>query len=883
MRLHRLRLTNFRGIEDREITFPDHGVIVVCGPNEIGKSSMLEALDLLLEYKDRSGHQKVRQVKPTHADVGAEVEAEISTGPYLFTYRKRFHRRPITELTVHRPARRQHSGDEAHEAVRAMLEETVDTGLWEVQRVLQSAATEAVNLSGSDALARALDASAGEATAVGGTESLLIDSIEAEFGRYFTSTGRPAKVWKTAIDALAAAEARVDACKQAVAEVDTRVQRHTEVSRRRAELSAEVASAAPMLAAAEEAAAALAVLAEQVKEAETRAAVAAAASSASEALNVQRNQLVSEVDRRSHALVELRQQLSSAVVGEENAKVLADAAGDDAALATASLAAARRLVESARTAAAACAARDEAEKVAIRLARIVEAQGDEERAREELAAITLTEQILADIESTAALVDRLQERLLVDAGSVALTAAAGLSLTVDGQPVRLASGETWAAPPSAPVTVELPGMLTIRIDPGASSADLGAKLLVAKELHAEALAQGGVADLAAARDVDQQRRAVIVKRDRLCSTLDALCLEGDAEELRARLSALNAAAAEFVDADADADVADAGRVGVRDGIEVELSRANEAMSVASRDAEARLKAAASATAALTELRTASAVLLDRVRNAEAELESVRSQLAEARSTLDDDTVRAAAAAAAQELQRADEVLTALRTQYRAANPDAINGALDEARGASAALVRELAAVDAEIAALDAQLEVIGSEGRQGQLDDAETELLRAGAVHARVGDRAGAVKLLRDTMARHRDTTRQRYVRPYRAELERLGRIVFGPTFEVELDTELIIRSRTLDGRTVPYESLSGGAREQLGILARLAGAALVADEDTVPVVIDDALGFTDSDRLSKMGEVFDSVGDRGQVIVLTCQRDRYAGCSDATVIELIA
>jgi recombinational DNA repair ATPase RecF len=49
--LHRLRLTNFRGVENRELSFPDRGVVVVCGPNEIGKSSMLEALDLLLQRK----------------------------------------------------------------------------------------------------------------------------------------------------------------------------------------------------------------------------------------------------------------------------------------------------------------------------------------------------------------------------------------------------------------------------------------------------------------------------------------------------------------------------------------------------------------------------------------------------------------------------------------------------------------------------------------------------------------------------------------------------------------------------------------------------------------------------------------------------------------
>ena len=137
-------------------------------------------------------------------------------------------------------------------------------------------------------------------------------------------------------------------------------------------------------------------------------------------------------------------------------------------------------------------------------------------------------------------------------------------------------------------------------------------------------------------------------------------------------------------------------------------------------------------------------------------------------------------------------------------------------------------------------------------------------------------------MTRHRDTTRQRYVEPYRAELQRLGRPVFGPTFEVDIDSDLCIRSRTLDGVTVPYESLSGGAKEQLGILARLAGAALVAKEDGVPVVVDDALGFTDPDRLAKMGRCSTPwrlrAGDRADV-----QPDRYDGVKGARRIDLSA
>ena len=157
MILHRLRLTNFRGVEDREITFPDQGVVVVHGPNEIGKSSMLEALDLLLTYRDRSNHRDVKQVKPAHSDVGAQVEAEITTGPYRFVYRKRFHKKHGTELDIAEPKREHLTGDEAHERVSAMMEQTLDMKLWDAQRVLQSASTSAVNLSGCDALVRTAD------------------------------------------------------------------------------------------------------------------------------------------------------------------------------------------------------------------------------------------------------------------------------------------------------------------------------------------------------------------------------------------------------------------------------------------------------------------------------------------------------------------------------------------------------------------------------------------------------------------------------------------------------------------------------------------------------------------------------------------------------
>ncbi|MDP9167085.1 MAG: AAA family ATPase, partial [Actinomycetota bacterium] len=250
MKLHRLVLRNYRGIAYRDIDFPDRGVVVVCGANEIGKSSMIEALDLLLEAKDRSTKKEVKQVKPTHADEGAEITAVISTGPYRFEYSKRFHKKPETRLTVSAPVREQLTGDEAHERVQAILAETVDTELWRAQRVLQSASTASVDLSGCDALARALDVAAGQTDTLSGTEPLLIDRIDEEFRQYFTGTGRATGQWASAVTRLREAQQRVAQCQTAVDEVDEAVARHAELTAELARLSVERAQAVARLGAA---------------------------------------------------------------------------------------------------------------------------------------------------------------------------------------------------------------------------------------------------------------------------------------------------------------------------------------------------------------------------------------------------------------------------------------------------------------------------------------------------------------------------------------------------------------------------------------------------------------------------------------------------------
>ncbi|ORB76300.1 AAA family ATPase [Mycobacterium scrofulaceum] len=874
MKLHRLILTNYRGIAHREIEFPDHGVVVVCGANEIGKSSMIEALDLLLECRDRSTKKEVKQVKPTNIDVGSEVSAELSCGPYRFIYRKRFHKKCETELTIQAPHREQLTGDEAHERVRAMLAETVDSDLWHAQRVLQSASTTAVDLSGCDALSRALDVAAGDTGALSGAEPLLIERIDAEYGRYFTPTGRPTGEWAAVIARLADAEAAVAQCAAAVAEVDERVSRHAVLTEEVAELSQQRIDAQPRLAAAQKAAEEITELTGQAREAELIAAAAAATSAAAATAHTSRLQLLAEIDTRTAAVSAGEAQAHEAADARAAAHLEAEAADAAAQEATEALADLQRRAESARRVVTQLAEREEADRLSARLAKIEAAQRDHDQACVALRDIAISEELLRRIEDAAATVDRIGDQLASTSAAVEFTAAADIELAIGDQRVSLSAGQTWSVTTTGPTAVQVPGVLTARITPGATTIDVQAKYVAAQEELAVALEAGRVTDLAAARSADRRRRELQGSRDQLGATLAGLCGDEGIDQLRSRLAQLRAGQPTDAATDAATDARAA-----RDELD-----ALEAMHLAARgECEDRRRNAAGAAARLTELATRATVLQNALETQRGELTAATERLAQERESAGDDDLAASADAALQAATAAEHRHTELAGALRAANPDAVHNELTAATEEMEKLRERYEEAARALREITIELSVMGSEGRQGKLDAAETEREHAASDHIRVGSRARAARLLRTVMTRHRDTTRQRYVEPYRAELQRLGRPVFGPTFEVDIDSDLCIRSRTLNGVTVPYESLSGGAKEQLGILARLAGAALVAKEDAVPVVVDDALGFTDPDRLAKMGEVFDTVGTHGQVIVLTCSPDRYDGVKGAHRIDLSA
>lgn len=311
---------------------------------------------------------------------------------------------------------------------------------------------------------------------------------------------------------------------------------------------------------------------------------------------------------------------------------------------------------------------------------------------------------------------------------------------------------------------------------------------------------------------------------------------------------------------------------------------SDAARLVAQEADRSLTACESSQAAAREHKeTALAAHIAAETRREAEMHNVASADAEVRAArtriVDDELERRADAAAA---SVSDLVATHARAAaaYQAHDPSSLSAALENLEHVQAACLATLQREDRELVVLHAELEVRGEAGLASRLDEARTTLDFATRAVAAYASRAQAAKLLYVTMSSERSEAQRAYVQPLRDKIEPLGRLVFGPTLTVELDDDLRIQSRTLNGCKVDFASLSSGAREQLSVISRLACACLVSPFGGVPLILDDALGYSDPSRLAAMGAVLALAGRTCKVIVLTCTPARYR-VGGATVIAV--
>ncbi len=880
MRLLRIRLRNFRGVDEREVAFARDGVTVIIGPNEVGKSSMAEALDMLFSQLDSTTKAEVKAVKPVDRDAGPEVEADIETGPYAFTYRKRFLRSSETVLQIRRPRPESLTGRQAHERVEQILAETMDAALWKALRIRQGEGLgqAALGEAASGSLGQALDRAAGTVPE-GPVETSLFDRARVEYDQYWTPTGKSKGDWPLR-EAVNQHQAMVDGIEAQLRAVAADVERDADLTTERARL---VEAKGPEEAHVVELEGrwrrieALVRNVERLEESERAARVTA--ERAAEACQA-----------RDDAVREL-----VAAVGERDRQRALVAA------AAPSLASARERCEAAAARLAEARAARETAEAAARTAR-----GDVEFLRARLALVELTERRASLAAARAALAgaeaaaratrvddavlgairaaDRELQvaRALVEAArpSLTVTALRDLTLLVDGARVALRAGGAERRSVEERLVVEVPEVLRVEAAGGAGDAAVAERFEAAERGLRDACRQGGVADLAAAE------AAAIVRRDALAARTEQRrrvteLLGGDepgrAEQLEARIALAEGRTSGYLEA-RDAEPPMPTDEDAATGHAAAAEAAADAARTSEATAEREDRAARDR---LVELDGAAREASVRLDIAEVDVAAREEALHGARAVAPDATLTEARGAASAAFDAAAREAADARAALQSEGPEAAKVLLDNARLVVDGMAERLRALEISQAEVRARLRDHGEDGLAERRDQAVTARDAAAAELDRWTQRADARRRLYEALKTARDEAHLAYVGPLRDKITSLGKVVFGPTVSVEVGDDLRVRSRTLDGRTVPFESLSVGAREQLGVMTRLACAMLVAEDGGVPVMLDDTLGFSDPRRLEAMGAVLAMAGASCQVIVLTCYPDRYRQVGGARSITL--
>lgn len=862
MKLARIRIDQFRQFRaPLEIADLAPGLNLFTGPNEAGKSTVVAAIRAAFFERHRSS--SVDDLRPWNEPAAAPtVELDFELDGQACHLAKTFLARKRCTLQIGRESL---DGEEAENRLAELLgyqhagrgasraEHWGIPGLLWIEQGAAQELREAVGHA-TDHLRGALNESLGEVAASGGDE--LLGTVEAQRNELLTdASGRPRGAYKDALDkegALAAELAQLD---DEIARYRQRVDALAALRREHAADEVEQPwrgfrvqqqQAEARLQGIRELEAALAAERQRAIQADSRAGL----------LRAQLDGFARDdqtLAARSAELDAARQtsEAAAAPAGQWQARL--EQAGRELESARNTLRLARQRDERTRLARDADAARRQLETATAQLREADAAQTRVLALQREAAANAIRP---ADLKTL-----RAQARELADIDIRRGAAATRLTYALEpggqiecGEETLTGSGETRLL---TATTLVLPGLGRLEVAPGGSDlAELAARADALADSQAALLARLGLAsvDAAEARELVHARLQSDLAAAQ--ATLQALAPRG-VDALRAEHATLAARADELAQA--------------LDRLPAPSDEAIDLPTVA--EAEATEQAAAQALAGLRD-------------------EAHRAQLtaADARSRLDAATREHAAARALCEApDRAERLATAnreltdaraeqatlatriaeLERQLADARPEIVQQDVDRLRASADQLEQQYRERRERLLRLEVELQ---TEGARGQ-DERRAELARDHAQAARRADelrrRAAALDLLLGLLRDKRRALTRRLQAPLQKHLNRYLQLLF-PQASLEIDEDLtpgpLTRPKGAGSESGSFEALSFGAREQMGVIARLAYADLLAEAGRPTLVIlDDALVHSDPDRLAQMKRVLFDAATRHQILLFTC------------------
>ena len=508
------------------------------------------------------------------------------------------------------------------------------------------------------------------------------------------------------------------------------------------------------------------------------------------------------------------------------------------------------------------------------LSDLLRRQSDVDAAQERLAdaqrqaeQIQVTDESLQRIRQAAEIADQASARLSVAATRISFDIPSDRLAGIEADGAPLTDPPTMVEAVK-PVAISIPERGRILIEPAVADRD---QLLSAKrEAQAELCAALGAVDaqsLADAQIQRDQRRDLEVTASAARQEMERLAPSGGASTLQPRIDELHQALESLPSGE------DTVQMPQRDHAEAALHSAQTELQKA-RDEERIAREAVDVRArAASELSVDVRTLQNTVDNQTELIVRRDERLRSDAEAVSDQQLAAASDAAAQAVAEQQQIVSALEEE----ESDSVRMQLKSriSRLETAIRQRESSRVDSrlEIVRLSERIEAHDSAGIDEAIEHTQHELEQATRQRDRLSRELEILYLLGDTLRAAESEARERYLAPVVNRVHPYLQMLF-PNAEIGMDEDLNI---TGISRRAGYEEifdhLSMGTQEQIAVLVRLAFAEMLVDQGApAAVILDDALVFSDDQRMRLMFDILSHAAQRVQIVVFTCREQLFEG-----------
>jgi chromosome segregation ATPase len=867
-------VAHWRGLESVELADLDPGLNLISGPNESGKSRLVQALRFALFESSKGRSQHKRDLATWGVAPGKpRVSVDFTLAGGDWQLEKVFLESGAN--TRLRGATESHDGDEAERRLAGMLGvgaagssrlKPEDSGIWSLLWVDQGESyrspTRHANAVSDRRLQERLTAEIGE-VAAGERGQRILARVAEIYERYYTASRGAER--EPLVDARREVESARQLLQQAREKregVAQDAERLRELRDRESDLQERVDRAATALEAERDRQSLAGRAREDFRLAEEQARTAEKGRQlAREALDaaLELRKTIKDRERqlagREGELKDRSAERDRAEDALRHAGEAADRAEADARTATEALSQLRRARELVQ-------ARAERQRLGAELEALTALEGQIEAIRSEIARLPKL-----DGQGIAALRER-HERLAaararLEGASASVELRAEQDLSLDGE--TLPRGETRRILVQEDRVIELAGIARLAVSPGAGELprlrDAVADAQQACEQALEAVGAAGLHDAERLFESHrEQTRALEGKKDELQRRFPA-----GREAIEQPLRALESRLGEPLDS-VGPEIAPE----VLEAAQHEERRTREALESARAERDA-------CNERCNRLRQEVAVLASQRDGLRAEVRDLKTRRDSLSPLAELEAALSGAEGTCKDMLAAAETA---RRRYETLGGDGLSLAVEQAQQAHRQLETRRAAVSSERIATEARLQAYGDEARHEKVQDLEARLADAQAALARIERDAAAARRLNEVLVSAYREARERLTRPVIDRIRPYLGTLF-PGSEVWFDDDL--RLRGLRSREVEedFQELSGGAREQLGLLVRIGLAEVLGAGESWPLVLDDVLVNTDPERIRRMQQLLYPASRQMQILLFTCHGALFDALGPDRLIEL--